>query len=395
MDGLRLPLRKFTAPEYVLGTGASSLVGTYAAKFGATKVLVVSDAGVSAVGLEGRAEESLAAVGVASLAFTSVSPNPRDAEVRRGADLYRSAGCDAIVAVGGGSPMDCAKAIGLMATNERDVLEFEGVDAVPLPGPPLICVPTTAGTAADISQFAIINALERRVKIAIVSKKAIPDVALIDPETTVSMPAALTAATGMDALTHAVEAYVSTAASVVTDLNALEAVRLISRFLPRAVKDGEDREARNGMTLASTLAGLAFSNAGLGAVHSLAHPLGGALDLPHGICNALLLGAAADYNFDFASARYADVVSALAEGFSRRGSIYNARRDLDSIRSILADMIENLRNEIGLEAGLGAHGLSPDNIPELALSAYQDACLATNPRKPTVADLEDLYEAAL
>lgn len=390
-----MPLRKFTAPEYVIGTGSTSLVGSYAAKFGAVKALIVSDLGVEAAGIESHVAESLRSVGIESVPFDSVSPNPRDVEVRRGAALYAESGCDVIIAVGGGSPMDCAKAVGLMATNNRDVLEFEGIDAVPLPGPPLICVPTTAGTAADISQFAIINAVERRVKIAIVSKKAIPDVALIDPENTVSMPSELTAATGMDALTHAVEAYVSTAASVVTDLNALEAVRLVARFLPRAVKDGEDREARNGMTLASTLAGLAFSNAGLGAVHSLAHALGGELDLPHGLCNALLLGTTAEFNFDFAPQRYADVVSALAEGFSRRGSVYSARRDLDSIRSMLTDMIENLRAETGLSAGLSVHGLSMPVIPVLARAAFHDACLATNPRKPTVSDLEDLYASAL
>jgi len=394
-DPERLPLRKFTAPEYVLGTGSSTLVGSYASKFGASKAMVVSDRGVAAAGLEARALESLGAVGIETVSFISVSPNPRDSEARRGAALFRDAGCDAIVAVGGGSPMDCAKAIGLMAANGRDVLDFEGVDAVPLPGPPLICVPTTAGTAADLSQFAIINAVERRVKIAIVSKKAIPDVSLIDPETTVTMESGLTAATGMDALTHAVEAYVSTAASVVTDLNAREAIRLVARFLPRAVADGEDREARNGMMLASTLAGLAFSNAGLGAVHSLAHALGGELDLPHGLCNALLLGSTSDYNFEAAPERYADVVAALADGFSLRGRAYRPYGDRASVRPMLAEMICGLREEVGLSAGLRAHGLTEGVIPILARAAFRDACLATNPKKPSIADLEDLYGLSL
>ncbi len=391
----RLPLRKFTAPEYVLGTGASRLAGSYAAKFGALKALVVSDRGVAEAGIEPAIEESLIAVGIEPVPFLEVSPNPREDEVRRGAALYLYSGCDSIVAVGGGSPMDCAKAIGLMATNGMDVLEFEGVDSVPLPGPPLICIPTTAGTAADLSQFAIINDTSRSTKFAIVSKKAIPDAALIDPETTVSMPADLTASTGMDALTHAVEAYVSTAASRVTDLNALEAIRLAARWLPRAVSDGGDREARNGMTLASSLAGLAFSNAGLGVVHSLAHALGGLLDLPHGLCNALLVGAASDYNFVAAPQRYADIVDALSEGFGGRGKRIPLRGDAASARGILSDLILSLRAEVGLSGGLGTRGLSPSFIPALARSAFLDACLATNPRKPSVADLEALYAAAL
>lgn len=390
----RLPLRKFTAPEYVLGTGALDLVGSYVHKFGAARVLVVSDDGLERVGLVDRVCASLNALGIQPIRFVSVSPNPRDTQVRSGAALYRESACDAVVAVGGGSPMDCAKAIGLMATNGRDVLDFEGVDAVPLPGPPLVCVPTTAGTAADISQFSIINATTRGTKIAIVSKKAIPDVALIDPECTVSMPPELTAATGMDALTHAIEAFVSTASSPVTDLNALKAVELVAEFLPRAVADGGDREARNGMTLASLLAGLAFSNAGLGAVHSLAHALGGALDLPHGLCNALLLAEVCAYNFPEAPERYERLSLALRAGRTRRKAS-GAAGGAGSPESALLDLIRELRAETGLSAGLGSHGLGAELIPSMARKAYLDACLATNPRKPTVAELEGLYAAAL
>lgn len=407
---VRLPLRKFTAPEYVLGTGASALVGSYARKFGAGKVLVVSDAGLERAGLLDKVVSRLEGVGIKCERFDSVSPNPRDAEARKGAERYLSSGCDAVVAVGGGSPMDCAKAIGLMATNGRDVLDFEGVDAVPLPGPPLICVPTTSGTSADISQFAIINAAERGTKIAIVSKKAIPDVALIDPECTVTMPPDLTAATGMDALTHAMEAFVSTAASPVTDLNALEAISLVAEFLPRAVRDGEDREARNGMTLASLHAGLAFSNASLGAVHALAHALGGALDLPHGLCNALLLGSVVDYNFDQVPMRYERAACAMAAGFARRsangspGSFEprgysficdDSEERFPVVRRELLDMIAQLRTETGLSSGLGSHGLYLELIPRIAEKAYRDACLATNPRKPTVSELENLYARSL
>ncbi len=389
---MRLPeqveLKKFSIPEFVYGSGASRLCGRYASKFGVSRVLVVSDPGVSAAGHAAPVAESLRAEGIAFELFTGISPNPRSAEVRRGVEAYLSSGCDAVVALGGGSVMDCAKGIGLSASNRADVLDFEGIDRVRLPGPPLICVPTTAGTAADVSQFAIINAEERGTKIAIVSKKAIPDVALIDPELTVTMDGRLTAATGMDVLSHALEAYASNAASPVTDLHALEAIRLTARYLPAAVAVGSDREARNGMMLASTFAGFAFSNAGLGAVHALSHALGGTLDLPHGLCNALLLAVVAEYNEGAAAARYAEMRAALAEGYALRGIAVPAEESLGA-------MLVRLRGEVELADGLGAYGVRDRHIRDLARKAYRDACLATNPRPPTLDDLERLYAAAL
>jgi alcohol dehydrogenase class IV len=296
--------------------------------------------------------------------------------------------------------MDCAKAIGLMSSNERDVLDFEGVDEVALPGPPLVCVPTTAGTAADVSQFAIINATQRKTKIAIVSKKAIPDAALIDPAVTVTMDAGLTAATGMDALTHAMEAYVSKASSPITDLDALEAIRLVARFLQRAVADGTDREAREGMMLASLLAGLAFSNAGLGIVHAMAHALGGELDLPHGLCNALLLEASVRFNFSAAVDRYRKTAIALADGIAGRFSDLSPTAAIridsnESVRSELSSLLLRLRAEVGLSGGLGAYGLTGDAIHAIAHKAYWDSCLATNPREVEPADLEAIYAETL
>lgn len=389
MVSVSSPLRKFAAPEFVLGSGASGLTGSYAANFGASRAFLATDPGVAAAGHAGRVRASLEAAGIECETFSGISANPRDAEVRLGASALALTGCDLVVAVGGGSVMDCAKAISLMVANRRDVLEFEGIDRVRLPGLPLICVPTTAGTAADISQFAIINATARRTKIAVVSKKAIPDVALVDPELTATMDAELTAATGMDALSHAVEAYASTASSPVTDVHALEATRLASRWLARAVRDGGDMEARIGMTRASLFAGLAFSNAGLGAVHALAHALGGELDLPHGLCNALLLGAVVDYNFEAAPQRYGDLAAALA------GEGNLAARSRSDPRRALGEALAALRAQVGLGAGLASRGLVPGQIPALARKALADACLATNPRRPTLADLEALLERSL
>ena len=304
-------LRKFVAPEFVFGLGAAELTGQYAANLSVKKALVVSGPLLEGLGYPGRVADSLKQEGVDCALYTGVSPNPRDQEVMDGADVFLREECDSIVAVGGGSPMDCAKAIGVVCTNERHVLDFEGVDRVDRPGPPLLCVPTTAGSAADISQFCIINDIGRQLKIAIVSKTMVPDLALIDPALTLSMDSALTANTGLDALTHATEAFVSNASSAVTDLHALEAVRLIHRHLLRAIENPDDMEARTGMMLASTYAGLAFSNAILGAVHAMAHSLGGLLDLPHGLCNAILIDHVVDYNFDAAPDKYRQLGNAL------------------------------------------------------------------------------------
>ena len=380
-------LRKFVAPEFVFGAGAAELAGQYAANLSVNKALVVSGPVLDSLGVPGSVVDSLRGEGVASVVYTGVSANPRDGEVMEGAQLFRREGCDAIVAVGGGSPMDCAKAIGIVCTNERHVLEFEGVDRVERPGPPMICVPTTAGTAADISQFCIINDINRRVKIAIVSKTMVPDVALIDPMLTMSMGPRLTAHTGLDALTHATEAYVSNASSAVTDLHALEAVRLIRRFLLRAVERPDDVEARTGMMLASTYAGLAFSNAILGAVHAMAHSLGGLLDLPHGLCNAILLDHVVDFNYQAAPAKYRELGMALGADIAPQTGEPEAKE------AVLAAFRE-LKGAVGVRDNLCELGMSADDLPLLAKNALADACMLTNPRQPDQAEVMEIYEKA-
>lgn len=304
-----------------------------------------------------------------------------------GAEVFLKNGCDSIVAIGGGSPMDCAKAIGIVCTNQRNVLDFEGVDNVEHPGPPMICIPTTAGTAADISQFCIINDTTRQVKIAIVSKTMIPDTALIDPMLTMTMDKQLTAHTGLDALTHAVEAYVSNASSAVTDLNALEAVRLIKKHLYDAVNKPNDAEARTGMMLASTYAGLAFSNAILGAVHAMAHSLGGLLDLPHGLCNAILLDHVIDYNFEAVPERYRQLGTAL-------GADMPADAPHDEIKESVLNAVRSLKQSVGVHDTLCDLGMTPEDLPLLAEKALADACMLTNPRQPTVNDVISIYEKA-
>jgi alcohol dehydrogenase class IV len=351
-------MRKFVAPEFIFGDGALDLVTRYARNFGARKPLIVTDAGVLAAGWPGRVTTNLDEVGLDYAVFSQVSPNPRDAQVMAGAEFYREQGCDTVIAVGGGSPMDCAKAIGIVSTNRMHVLEFEGVDNVPEPGPPLICIPTTAGTSADVSQFSIINDCARKVKIAIISKTVVPDVALIDPATTTTMDPYLTACTGMDALVHAIEALVSTANSPIMDIHAIAAIRLIRENLPLVMQKPEDPELRGRMMLGSLEAGLAFSNASLGAVHAMAHSLGGLLDMPHGECNALLLNAVVAFNYAAAGERYDQIGEAM--GLDLRGM-----SGPDKLRRIL-DEISALKASVGITATLQQKGVQTQDIAQLA-----------------------------
>lgn len=383
----RYAMRKFVVPETVFGDGAADLAGRYAKNLGATRPLLVSDPGLVAAGWTAAAEAACEAEGLEPVAFAEVSPNPRSTEVRRGVEAFKDGGCDAVVVVGGGSPMDAAKGIVASVANGVDVLAFEGVDKVRLPGPPLVCVASTAGTGSEVSRFAIINDVDRNVKIAIVSPKMVPDAALVDPRLLTTVPTELAAATGMDALTHAFEAYASTASSVLTDLDARYAVRLIASNLARLIADPLDDEARGAMALASMLAGRAFSNAGLGVVHAMAHALGGLLDAPHGLCNALLLDAGIEVNFEAAGERYADLAIDLGA----------SPEDLASVgaRACVLERVRALRAEVGVLPGLSGIGVSRSDLARLAGFASRDACLATNPVPLSAAEIERIYERAL
>jgi len=380
-------LRKFVVPEFIFGVGARHKVGLYARNLNAKRVLVVTDPGVMAAGWLAELTRDLDEAGINHVLFSQVTPNPRDHEVMAGAEFYRAAGCDVIVALGGGSVIDCAKGISVVIANGGDILDYEGVDAIPLPGPPLICIPTTAGTAADISQFAIINAVSRRTKVAIISKIVVPDVALVDPETTVTMSPSLTAFSGLDALTHAIEAYVSSASSPLSDVHALAAVRGVRASLGQAVAQPGDLQAREQMMLASLQAGMAFSNASLGATHAMAHSLGGYLDLAHGECNALLLPAVVDFNFHASEDRFIQIGEALGLEMKQGTPQEKLRRIMDDIHG--------LRAAVGVEGGLSERGVSRAVVADLADHALNDSCIYTNPRRVTASDLRVIYAEAL
>lgn len=370
----QLDLRKFVVPEFICGHGALQLAGRYARNFGMKQVLLVTDPGVRAAGWAGAVGESLAEAGVSFTVFDSISVNPRSRQVMAGMETYLAEECNGIVAVGGGSPMDCAKGIGIASSNMRDIRTFEGVDRVPVPAPPLICIPTTAGSSADVSQFAIITDEERKRKIGIVSKAVVPDISLLDPEPLTTMSRDLTVDSGIDTLSHAVETYVSNASSPMTDVHALEAIRLITSTLPAVLEEPDNLNLRFSTLLASLHAGLAFSNASVGAAHAMAHSLGGAYDLVHGRCNALLLEHVMAANYEAEPERYNRIGAIIGRGGATP-----------------AEKVAAFRRALGVTGTLAAVGVREDAIPALAEAAYNDPCMVTNPRNFTCEDIERIY----
>lgn len=381
-----MDLRKFLAPEVIFGTGSRNLAGQYSKNLGIKNALLVTDNVLKNSKWVKDVKKSLEKSDIKFTVFSDVSPNPRAREVMLGVEVYKANSCDGIVSIGGGSPMDCAKGIGIVISNRKHILEFEGIDLVTIPVPPLVFIPTTAGSSADVSQFAIITNLDELNKIAIVSKTIVPDVALIDPETTLSMDSYLTACTGMDAMVHAIEAYVSNASSIMTDLHALEAIKVISEYLPRVIREKSNIEYKEKMMYASMEAGFAFSNAILGAVHSMSHSLGGFLDLPHGECNAILLDHVVDFNYKIVPERFDKISQAM--GLDTRGMIEKEKKDR------LLKEIRDLKVKVGITNKLQEVGVKEQDIPILAGKAIHDPCMLTNPREANKRDLEVIYEGA-
>ena len=380
-------LRKFVAPEVIFGVGSLHLAGQYGRNLGGSKALVVSDPGVVAAGWAQQVLASVEAAGLESTLFTQVTPNPRIDEVTAGATVYAEQGCDVIIAVGGGSAIDCGKCIGLVSANPGGLRALVGVDNVGAPMPPTICIPTTAGTSADVSQFAVIADREIKRKLLIISKAVVPDISLIDPATLTTMDAFLTACTGMDALIHALEAYVSLGHSPLTDIHALQAMRLISSNLQKSIAEPNNLDSRTNMMLGSLEAGLAFSNASLGAVHAMSHSLGGLLDLPHGQCNAMLLDGVLDFNYGHAEQRYRDAAAAMG---IEAGGLPSSE-----IRTRLRTELRRLREAVGFSDTLSRSGVHRTEVHELAEAALEDPCVVTNPRQANQRDIEVIYEESL
>jgi len=371
----------------LMGIGSAKETGEQVKALGASKALLVTDKGLSAMGVADKIKAQVETTGVQVVIFDGAEPNPTDKNVHDGVKVYQDNGCDAIISLGGGSSHDCAKGVGLVIGNGGHIRDFEGVNKSTKPMPAFVAINTTAGTASEMTRFCIITNTDTHVKMAIVDWRCTPNIAINDPLLMVGKPAALTAATGMDALTHAVEAYVSTIATPITDACAIKAIELIAEFLSKAVANGEDLEARDRMAYAEYLAGMAFNNASLGYVHSMAHQLGGFYNLPHGVCNAILLPAVSQYNLIACPKRFADIAKALGENVDGLSVTEAGQKAIDRIRTLSAS--------IGIPTGLKALNVKEEDLKVMAENAKKDACQFTNPRKATLEQVIDIFKAAM
>ncbi|NWF80672.1 MAG: iron-containing alcohol dehydrogenase [Chloroflexi bacterium] len=382
-----MQVSKFTLPEIVVGCGVLEQAGKAARRLGATRVLVVSDPGVIAAGWLEQMLPVIEHEGLDFAIWTGVTPNPKDYEVEAGAAFYRAQHCDGLVVLGGGSCIDAAKGIAVLSTNGGRIHDYEGIDRITRPLPPLVAIPTTAGTGADVSQFAVITDSDRRVKMTLISKSLVPDISLTDPLLLTTKDAWLTASTGMDALTHGIESYVSLAATFLTEVHSLRAISLAVAGLRRSVASQSDLEAKELMARSSLHAGMAFSNAILGATHAMAHQVGGLLDQPHGELNAILLPTVMTYNLPACPERYATIAEAMGLPVAGLTPLEAGALAIEAVRALVAD--------VGLSKRLADLGVKECDLPTLSANAMHDACMATNPREATVEAVMELFYTAM
>lgn len=354
---------------------------------GYKNALIVTDAILNKIGVVKKIQDLLAARDVQTVVFDGTKPNPTIDNVNAGLKLLKQNQCDFVISLGGGSPHDCAKGIALLASNGGEIADYEGVDRSAKPMLPLVAINTTAGTASEMTRFCIITDEARHIKMAIVDKHVTPVMSVNDPELMLAKPASLTAATGMDALTHAIEAYVSTAATPITDAVAIKAIEMIQASLRTAVKHGDNLEAREQMAYAQFMAGMAFNNASLGYVHAMAHQLGGYYDLPHGVCNAVLLPHMQRYNAQVCPERLRDVAKAMGIDVENLTAEQGASAAIEAIQQLSVD--------VGIPAGLAQLGAKADDFDILADNALKDACGLTNPKQATHEEIKAIFAAAM
>jgi alcohol dehydrogenase len=371
----------------LMGVGCSKETGAQAKALGATKLLIVTDAVLNKLGVANQIKAMITAAGLDAVIYDGAEPNPTDKNVHDGVKVYKDNSCDGIVTLGGGSSHDCGKGIGLVVAGGGHIRDYEGVNKSSRPMPPFLAINTTAGTASEVTRFCIITNTDTHVKMAIVDWRVTPNVAINDPVLMVGMPPGLTAATGMDALTHAIEAYVSTIATPITDACAIKAIELIRDFLPSAVAHGQNMEARDKMAYAEYLAGMAFNNASLGYVHAMAHQLGGFYNLPHGVCNAILLPVVCEYNLIACPKRFRDIAVALGQDVSGLSDLEAGEKGIRAIRRLSA--------AVGIPAGLAELGVRDEDLSIMAENAKKDACQLTNPRTATLAQVVGMYRSAM
>ena len=356
---------------------------------GYKKAFVCSDPDLIKFGVTKKVTDLLDAAGFAYSVYSEIKPNPTIQNVQDGVAAFKAAEADCIVTIGGGSSMDTAKAIGIIINNPEfaDVRSLEGVAPTKKHAVFTIAVPTTAGTAAEVTINYVITDVEKKRKFVCVDTNDIPEIAVVDPDMMSSMPKGLTAATGMDALTHAIEGYITKGAWTMSDMFELKAIELIAQHLKAAVDDGKNAAAREGMSVAQYIAGMGFSNVGLGIVHSMAHPLGAFYDTPHGVANALLLPYVMEYNAESAAApKYRDIARAMG--------VDTAGMSVEEGVAAAVKAVRDLSLSIGIPQRLHEIGVKEADIPALSVAAFNDVCTGGNPRDTSVAEIEALYRKA-
>lgn len=386
-----IPSRPFRTPATIhFGEEAAANSGPEAKRLGARKALLMTDKVLAEVGAIDPVVKSLQGNGVEVVVFDGVNSEPDLSHVETGLKLLKEEQCDCIVACGGGSPIDAAKAVSIMATNSGNIEDYMGLDKFTVPGVPLMAVPTTAGTGSEATMFTIITDTSRDVKMLIGSPFLMPKIAIVDPLLTLDLPRKLTAATGLDALTHAIEAYVSVKAQPMTDVLALSAIKLISENLLLAWGDPRNREARASTMLGSLQAGIAFSNASVALVHGMSRPIGANFHVPHGVSNACLLGVVMDYSLEGNPQRYADIARAMG--------VENGCQNTMGVAKVGAEKVKNLIRMLEVptlsQLGVTVEKLEPV-VEKMAEDAIASGSPGNNPRKPSKEEIVELYRAAL
>ncbi|KAA8746241.1 MULTISPECIES: iron-containing alcohol dehydrogenase [unclassified Paenibacillus] len=373
----------YVPPVNLMGRGCLQEAGQMIEQMGIRKALVVSDRQLITSGVAEQVLSILRKSGLDYVVYDEVQANPTCQNVHDGLQVFQDHGCDAIISIGGGSPQDAAKGIGIVATNGGHIREYEGFHQSKHKSVPLVAVNTTAGTSSEVTINYVITDEERKVKMVMVDRNSLVSLSVNDPELMLSKPASLTAATGMDALTHAVEAMVTPGGFTVTSATAAAAVELIFEYLPRAVRDGSDLEAREHMTYACFLGGIAFNNAGLGYVHAMAHQLGGVYDLPHGVCNAMLLPYVEELNAKHVPGKFRHIAKAI--GMDVKG------RSDEECSDYVIEAIRQLSKEVGIPEKLSELGVKDPDVELLADNAMKDACAPGNPYQPSKDEVMELF----
>ncbi|WP_337032076.1 iron-containing alcohol dehydrogenase [Paenibacillus illinoisensis] len=373
----------YVPPVNLMGRGCLQEAGKMIQDMDIRRALVVSDRQLISSGVAEQVLSILRKSGLDYVVYDEVQPNPTCQNVHEGLKVYQEHDCDAIISIGGGSPQDAAKAIGIVATNGGHIRDYEGLHQSHHKSVPLVAINTTAGTSSEVTINYVITDEERKVKMVMVDRNSLVSLSVNDPELMLSKPASLTAATGMDALTHAVEAMVTPGGFTVTSATAAAAVELIFEYLPRAVRDGSDLEAREHMTYACFLGGMAFNNAGLGYVHAMAHQLGGVYDLPHGVCNAMLLPYVEEMNAKHVPGKFRHIAKAIGMNVKDKSD--------EECSMYVIDAIRQLSREVGIPEKLSELGVTDPDLELLADNAMKDACAPGNPYQPSREEVMELF----